>query len=244
VGPMAVPIRSMAIANGKPLNVQLFPAHPSMHLHPSDEKSKLVHFVRHAEGLHNAAHRDREEEFWKTLFNSDEMWDAPLTKEGEAQCAGLEEVILSEGIDVDLIVVSPLTRTLQTAQLSFGKTHPKTPAIAHELCRERIAVYTSEGRTDTSVVAQRFPQVDFSLVTNEKDTMFQHKEKDEDVGARAKLFVEWLMARPESRIAVVSHSVFLQQLYLAYQETLPHEFYSERQDFAGLKTALLCYEQD
>eukprot|EP00285_Hemiselmis_virescens_P014227 CAMPEP_0173383944 /NCGR_PEP_ID=MMETSP1356-20130122/6514_1 /TAXON_ID=77927 ORGANISM="Hemiselmis virescens, Strain PCC157" /NCGR_SAMPLE_ID=MMETSP1356 /ASSEMBLY_ACC=CAM_ASM_000847 /LENGTH=237 /DNA_ID=CAMNT_0014339049 /DNA_START=320 /DNA_END=1033 /DNA_ORIENTATION=+ len=235
----------MAHLNGKAAPVpQLFEAHPSMHLSQSDDKAKLVHFVRHAEGLHNAAHRDNEEKFWKELHNSPQMWDACLTKEGETQCAGLEEMILSEGIDVDLIVVSPLTRTLQTAELSFGQTHPKTPMIAHELCRERIAVYTSEGRSDTSVVAKRFPKVDFSLVTDEKDMMFDKKEKDSEVGARAQRFVEWLMTRPEKRIAVVSHSVFLQQLYLSYKETLPEDFYTERQDFAGLKTALICYAED
>ena len=71
--------------------------------------------------------------------------------------------------------------------------------------------------------------------------MFENKEKDEEVGIRAKKFLGWLMSRPEKRIAIVSHSVFLQQLYLSYKDTLPEEFYTERQDFAGMKTAMICF---
>lgn len=89
------------------------------------------------------------------------MWDAPLTPKGKEQCAGLARQIDSEGVDVDLIVVSPLTRTLQTAQLSFGTTHPMAPWVANEDCRERIAVYTSEGRSDKSEIVKKWPKVAF-----------------------------------------------------------------------------------
>ncbi len=43
--------------------------------------------------------------------------------------------------------------------LSFGETHPHTPFLAHELCRERIAVYASEGRSDTAHIKAGFPKV-------------------------------------------------------------------------------------
>lgn len=57
--------------------------------------------------------------------------------------------------------------------------------------------------------------------------MFAVKEKDEEVGVRARKFLDWVMARQEKRIAVVSHSVFLQQLYLCFKDTLPDEFYTK-----------------
>jgi hypothetical protein len=60
---------------------------------------------------------ERKEEFWEKLFDSPEMWDAPLTDKGKEQCAGLAQQIDQEGADVDLIVVSPLTRTLQVSIL-------------------------------------------------------------------------------------------------------------------------------
>jgi len=63
---------------------------------------------------------ERKEEFWEKLFDSPEMWDAPLTDKGKEQCAGLAQQIDQEGADVDLIVVSPLTRTLQVRILMPG----------------------------------------------------------------------------------------------------------------------------
>jgi hypothetical protein len=51
------------------------------------------------------------------------------------------------------------TNKYQTAMLSFGETHPRTPFLAHELCRERIAVYASEGRSDTALIKKNFPKV-------------------------------------------------------------------------------------
>lgn len=146
------------------------------------------------------------------LFDSPALWDAPLTPTGKEQCAALKAQIEAEGVDVELIVVSPLTRTLQTATLSFGAAQPNAPLIACELCRERIAVYTSEGRAPTSALKRSWPRVHFAEVIQEEDAMFAQKEDDAAVARRALAFMDWLMRRPERRIAVVSHSVFLQNL--------------------------------
>jgi len=82
--------------------------------------------------------------------------------------------------------------------------------LASESCRERIAVYTSEGRANLSELKKAWPTVDFSLITSEQDPMFADKEEDSAVAARALQFINWVMALPERRIAVVTHSVFLQ----------------------------------
>lgn len=219
----------------------MFEADASMYL--TDEVSKLIFFVRHAEGTHNAAARDKNEEFRKNLFNSPTLWDAPLTPTGLEQCARLKSEIDSVGADVDLIVVSPLTRTLQTASLSFGTSQPLTPMLACETCRERIAVYTSEGRAQLSELKPKWPLVDFSQILSEEDKMFSQKEDDKVVAERALVFMNWLMQRPERRIAVVSHSVFLQNMYKNYSETLPASFFNERQEFAGMKTVAVVKRQ-
>ena len=54
--------------------------------------------------------------------------------------------------------------------------------------------------------------MDFAEVIQEEDAMFAQKEDDAAVARRALAFMDWLMRRPERRIAVVSHSVFLQNL--------------------------------
>ena len=64
---------------------------------------------------------EQKEAFWETLYNSKEMWDAPLTQKGKEQCAVLAQVIDAEGVDVDLVVVSPLTRTLQVCSCTCAQ---------------------------------------------------------------------------------------------------------------------------
>jgi len=65
--------------------------------------------IRHAQALHNVA-KD-----WS-------IHDPPLSTLGEQQCAELQEYLKKEEImtKVDLIVVSPMRRTLQTAKLGLG----------------------------------------------------------------------------------------------------------------------------
>lgn len=222
----------------------LLEADPSMHLPASSARSglnsKIISFVRHAEGIHNAAASEHKDEFYAKLYNSRILWDSPLTQTGAEQCEKLRSEIESSGLDVDVTFVSPLFRTLQTAMLSFGISHPKTPMIAQEMCRERMAIYASEGRSPTRRLRVHFPKVDFSQVTAEEDEWWPQTETDEQVGLRGLVFLDYLMAQPYQRIAVVSHSVFLQCLYNEFRDSLPPHFYTERQGFAALRTVTAC----
>jgi len=92
--------------------------------------AKLIHFVRHAQGYHNVDPRPIHER----------AADARLTPAGEAQCAALAEA--TAGLSPELIVASPLTRTLQTATLVFrsqlGQRASAPPLIACEYARETV----------------------------------------------------------------------------------------------------------
>jgi phosphohistidine phosphatase SixA len=104
------------------------PAHnePSALLPPGD---KLIHFVRHAQGFHNIDSRPIHER----------EPDARLTPEGEAQCAALAADVTH--LTPELVVASPLTRTLQTATLVFGahlRGSSPPPLIACEHARETV----------------------------------------------------------------------------------------------------------
>merc|ERR1712228_153316 len=63
-------------------------------------------------------------------------------------------------------------------------------------------------------IKAEFPGVDYSLVTDEEDKMFyRDKENDELCKKRGVKFLQWLCGRPEIHIAVVTHSVFLKNLF-------------------------------
>ena len=195
-----------------------------------------------AQGTHNAAEEvtkleppDRallEENSGRTY------WDAPLTPKGQAQAAALRRSLQAErrlsppaaasgGADgaavprLELVVSSTLRRALETATIVFDTASRNSkPAgvrwVATELCRERVANFTCDGRSDRSALQQQFPHFDFGEVAEEADPMWAEKEEEggeRRCKARAVAFAEWVLARPEHHIAVVSHGHFLRHLF-------------------------------
>ncbi|KAK0707822.1 histidine phosphatase superfamily [Lasiosphaeris hirsuta] len=162
--------------------------------------------VRHAEALHNAT-RD-----WF-------IHDPVLSELGRQQCAELKDHMITKipsEIEVDLIIVSPMIRTLETALLSFGPfIEQGVPIRAHAGWQETTAKPCDTG-TPISQLEAQFPQVDFSGV----DPVFP--DKTSPAGAAYKFSKQAIMARghsclrelynrPEKVIVVVSHSGFLKR---------------------------------
>ena len=219
--------------------------------------SKRLTLVRHAEGLHNKHAREIPNYFADGLGHTDAYWDAPLTAEGEEQ-AGLLAVKgqWRQGASrPQLVVVSPMTRALQTASLAWpdhsGRRPPipfRPPMIATSLARERIGNHTCDGRRSRSALAKEFPHVNFGEVAEEEDEMWHHKE-DPPNGthfpeysqlclARGTRLLEWLWARPEADVAVVSHWVFLRHLLHPFpHRTLQAKFENAEQRFVTLLPA-------
>ncbi|KAK9822101.1 hypothetical protein WJX74_007594 [Apatococcus lobatus] len=66
-------------------------------------------------------------------------------------------------------------------------------------------------RRDTHLTRAHFPGVDFSMIQHQQDTLYDTKrvESEHSVQHRGTLLLQWLLARPESSIAVVTHHGFL-----------------------------------
>eukprot|EP01062_Namystynia_karyoxenos_P057906 TRINITY_DN4910_c0_g1_i1.p1 TRINITY_DN4910_c0_g1~~TRINITY_DN4910_c0_g1_i1.p1 ORF type:complete len:408 (+),score=109.19 TRINITY_DN4910_c0_g1_i1:72-1226(+) len=210
--------------------------------------TKHVWFLRHAQAEHNtrlAACADDNAKLAE-VRNDPSLWDAPLTPAGLLQAHRLRDTLEgvhgSLGFRPQLIVVSPLTRSMETAVGVFGQDHIKhgevsgsigeedhhglvhSPPrwVANELCRERIA-YTYNGRGSVSDLQKRYPFVDCSLVPSDKDELWEsHQEPaggeaaEAVVGDRADAFLRWLMTRSERRIVVVTNAAFMRALFLRY----------------------------
>jgi broad specificity phosphatase PhoE len=183
---------------------------------------KIVHFVRHGQGFHNLlADLANERNIHFTPFTNQPenpyvnaaVLDAPLTELGRQQAEGLRERISQLPAQPQLIVSSPLCRALQTASLAF--LHVQVPFVAHELVREEMGVHVCDQRRSVARHQVDFPHVDFDLIQNNEDVLFQHdtRERRHDVGDRAYQFLEWLHKRPEQHVAVTSHSAWLLTLF-------------------------------
>lgn len=96
--------------------------------------TKLIHFIRHAEGEHNVAGEANYINYLKMDYQ-----DAELSLHGEKQCRSLHNKIERSypllDDEVDLLVVSPLLRTLQTASFVFPHLIQKVNWIALDCIR-------------------------------------------------------------------------------------------------------------
>ncbi|KAE8666755.1 Phosphoglycerate mutase family protein, putative isoform 1 [Hibiscus syriacus] len=138
------------------------------------QRCKIIHLVRHGQAMHNV--------------EGDEDRKALVCKLGkDVHASGLFKKI-------DLVITSPLYRTMQTAMGVFGSENQadggnnglNCPQImAVELCRDRMM---------------------------EKKTACGIRRSEEEMAARMVLFMEWLWTRPEQEIVIVSHGIILQKI--------------------------------
>ena len=166
----------------------------------------IVHLIRHAQSRFNAAMAD-------TPWVDPMIFDSALSAKGEAQADALRRAVAD--LSVDLVVTSPLTRAIQTTLAAFGARD--LPILVEALCTERVELSQDVGRPSDDLAAA-FPMLRFDhlaeiwwyadpvsagAIPHEPEPVFQ---------ARVTAFRDWLRARPEQAVAVVSHGTFLQAL--------------------------------
>jgi len=168
--------------------------------------SKILHLIRHGHSLHN-------ELFHKLgvqAFRIPLTIDSPLTQEGHIQSITLGQSWNKKG-DIELILVSPLTRTLETCMNIFGDTD--IPIESHEFLREYpIGEDTCNQRSSFTLLRKHFPKVNFNLV-NDQDTLWRedYRETIPELEHRLKVMINYLQGRKEKNIAIVGHSSFFGQ---------------------------------
>lgn len=191
---------------------------------------KTVFLVRHGESLHNAQSLR-----WNGAdYNSPLYIDSSLTSTGEEQARAISVKIRE--MNVDLIVTSPLTRAIQTMLLATRELNPKPAIVVNKLCCERLGASCDIGSA-SETLARRFPDLDFSelqppdawwwtatnyarrptnateslnlLTRSLRDRSIIGDEPSDSLLSRVSAFRTWLLSRPEKRIVVFAHGVFL-----------------------------------
>lgn len=190
----------------------------SMSLAPERAVKQLL-LVRHGQGTHNESGVDKNPQS-ATEEDRQRLVDARLTEHGKHQARMLREHLKAEmSSPPELVVTSPLTRTIETALEAFDG--PGARLVAVESCREALGgVNTWDKRSSKSYLQHKFPQVDFANVFHEEDVQFEkyadRREQLSERIERAGTFLEWLRHRKERKIAVVSHAGFLGALLNGY----------------------------
>jgi len=173
--------------------------------------SKKVFFIRHGYALHNKL-------FWEIGAKAySDYVDTPLLHKGYIQADECRKRYKKELKDIELVLVSPLTRTLQTAVSIFGEsTFFRTKIRALDCLME----YPQGGpelcnkRKTREILRRNYPTVEFTYVKDGEVEWNQNKETIKELQSRIDEMIEFIRKRPETKIAVVSHSSILcQHLY-------------------------------
>lgn len=177
----------------------------------SKENKKIIHFQRHATGWHNVYGEPNKAEYLR-----EDLEDAQLSDGGLKECAAVPSDAASSA---QLLLVSPMRRTLQTAALSFPHLVNQIPWLALESLREVTGLHPCDRRLSIHEHAETHSHVDFSLVEDVHDPMYQKytdagmREPDRDVMVRCKEFLSYLQTRPETEVVVCTHSAYLRVLF-------------------------------
>ncbi|KAI9670411.1 MAG: hypothetical protein M1817_004454 [Caeruleum heppii] len=152
--------------------------------------------VRHAQALHNVNDKfpltsEKQDLVLTSSAQSYHIPDPPLTEVGLRQCSKLHESLKDLPIaqDVGLIVVSPMRRTIQTAQLGLQWLLEKGVPMDLRAEWQDLSFKDVDPLYPSKTGRYAFTQA--AIMQRKTDCL------------------DWLRARPEKVIAVVSHSGFL-----------------------------------
>ncbi|KAI1172823.1 histidine phosphatase superfamily [Nemania sp. FL0916] len=161
----------------------------------------VVVLIRHGEALHTHD--------WS-------LFDPKLTDEGVDQCKGLADDLKANfpcSIDGCRIVVSPLTRALETVQHSLGWLVDRgVPVQAYAEWQEDTTNPCDVG-AERSELEKAWPTYDFSTL----DAVYPQKTgiygpHEDTIRKRAALARQWLSEQTDKCIIVVTHSGFLNRV--------------------------------
>ncbi|KAK0576693.1 hypothetical protein LWI29_021890 [Acer saccharum] len=189
------------------------PAGPT--LYPS-HRCKTVHMVRHAQGIHNVAGEKNHD-----AYSSYDYFDAHLTPLGWQQVDNLHKHVQETGLSkrIELVITSPLLRTIQTAVGVFGGEGYADRIDVPPLMVENAG--NSERSAISSLNCPPFIAVELCrerLIESNDDILWEReiRETNEAVANRGMEFLNWLWTRKEKEIAVVTHSGYLYHTLSAF----------------------------
>ena len=160
-----------------------------------------IYLIRHAQSTFNAVYGQNKPDPM--------IFDAPITELGENQAKQARLEV--EKFTIKNVIVSPFTRTLQTAQLIFGN---RLPFQINAAVREQL-VNSCDVGTPPQKLAKDFPHLNFNHLDEcwwhegEKDYRGISVEPEEVLMERADKFVDYMKREGIHSTAIVSHGNFI-----------------------------------
>ena len=170
---------------------------------------KNILCIRHGRAFHNVL----SDKIGEKAFFLKESFDAPLVEEGILQAKELGENS-KQLKNIDIVFVSPLTRTLQTAENIFEKNQIVRIVALDKMKEFPQGIDICNKRRNRIELKEKFKKVDFSLLDSDSDQMWREDryEKIDELKERIDEFKKFIMNENDNNIAIVSHNNFLKEL--------------------------------
>jgi broad specificity phosphatase PhoE len=182
--------------------------------------TKILHFQRHGQGFHNTICA-----IWRELTGSPvdlastdpaqnpmlrpDVMDSPLTQVGRLQCLSCQDE--ASLLTPQLVLVSPLLRAIQSAELSWSQHRSAVPWVAHEKCREDLGLLVCNQRRTIEELQTTYPDINFSHCEDNEDALFMPDRQETELEKTQRVydFLQYIRALPQTEIAIVGHSAWL-----------------------------------
>jgi len=174
---------------------------------PTSEKTRVLHCLRHAQGTHNIAVATEGE----GAYANWDYRDARLTPTGFEQAKSA--VAKMATLECDAILVSPLSRTIQTAVTAIPSGCDRMFAL--ELIRERYGLNPCDLRREKNELQKEFPMINFDTLENETDHLWSpEREPLPTLQKRANDFLAYIFENAfcGRQVGIVTHNDFLTML--------------------------------
>ena len=238
------PGRGVALAPYQTLWLTRCPPSPHLYCYGLDDpraeellarpEARVVHFIRHGDSRHQLRAAEQ-----KRKGNTCRCFEDPPVPPEENRCPYFDTSLVDSTLSIkgrlqasahtvdcpaEVVLVSVMTRSLQTATVAFCTTPTLPPLnkklIALEQLRAKIGAHMHSRRRDLSEIKPEFPGVDFSAVSHDADVLWTPGgESRLSLDLRAAEFLSLLMKRPEKNIAVVTHFTMLLALFFPPSDT-------------------------
>ena len=174
---------------------------------------KNIFCIRHGLAFHNVLGQ----EIGSKAYYLEKCFDAPLVDKGILQAKELGNKW--DNLEkIQKVFVSPLTRTLQTAENIF-RNHTGVKIIALDRIKEfPQGMEICNKRRERKELEGNFKRIDFSELDSDADQMWREErfETIEELQKRIEEFKIFLKNIDDENIAVVSHSSFLKEMLFGY----------------------------
>ena len=157
--------------------------------------SKELWILRHGQATHNPRSEQAREngcsyqEFLE-FMRLDDSLDAPLTEIGQQQARHVRE---HHQLRPDLVVASPLSRALLTADLACCPIGSTKNRVCYEGFREINGWLLNAQRRKRSDLLERFPHWNFNDISELDETWTEQLEETQACGERGYLGLQWLL---------------------------------------------------